>query len=166
MSGNELNVSVKALEWEYHERPMLTYVASDERGMMYHVNQAFGSDSYYFATVRFDGALLYDGDDLPSAQAAAQSDYEQRILSALSPQPVTKPAMGGGWMPIETAPRDGTDILVCDSKVCGGHINVVSYTEEDYPNVWETQEFLAYHKDAFTHWHPLPAAPTTGGEEL
>lgn len=77
-------MNVKPLEWEYHERPMMTYVVRDERGVCYHINQAFGSDSYYFATVRHDGKILYDGDDLPEAKAAAQADYEARILSALT----------------------------------------------------------------------------------
>lgn len=64
-----------------------------------------------------------------------------------------------GWKKIETAPKDGTYILVCDARVADGHMNVVSYTEEDYPLVWETQEFAAYHIDAFTHWAPLPEPP-------
>jgi hypothetical protein len=63
------------------------------------------------------------------------------------------------WQDISTAPKDGTEILVCNVDVLRGHMNVVSYTEEDYPQVWETQEFCAYHKDAFTHWMPLPSPP-------
>jgi hypothetical protein len=68
------------------------------------------------------------------------------------------------WQDISSAPKDGTEILVCDRQVSGGFMNVVSYTAEDYPNVWETQEFLAYHEDAFTHWMPLPPAPSMQGE--
>jgi hypothetical protein len=65
------------------------------------------------------------------------------------------------WQPIETAPKDGTDILVADYRVAGGFMNVVAYTDEDFPNVWETQEFLSYHHEAFTHWMPLPNPPIT-----
>lgn len=65
----------------------------------------------------------------------------------------------GEWQPIETAPKDGTEILVADYRVAGGFMNVVAYTDEDFPNVWETQEFLAYHHEAFTHWMPLPKPP-------
>jgi len=79
-----VQVAVKKLEWKYVERAVMTYVTSDDRGMLYYINQSFGSDSYYFATVRYsDGTVLYDGDDLPSAKAAAQADYEARILSAI-----------------------------------------------------------------------------------
>lgn len=75
---------VKALEWLESRRPVKTYWAQDERGDLYWINQAFGSDSYYFTTVRrSDGATLYDGDDLGSAKAAAQADYEKRVLSCL-----------------------------------------------------------------------------------
>lgn len=63
------------------------------------------------------------------------------------------------WRLIDTAPKDGAEILVCDYRVAGGFRNVVRYTEEDYPSVWETQEFAVYHQDAFTHWMPLPEPP-------
>src|SRR5690606_4387999 len=76
-------VKVKALDWTYIERVAMTYVTSDDRGMLYYINQSFGSDSYYFATVRYaDGTMLYDGDDIDAAKAAAQADFEARILSA------------------------------------------------------------------------------------
>jgi hypothetical protein len=40
---------------------------------------------------------------LEAAKAAAQADYEARILAALTPQPAPDVA---GWQPIETAPKD------------------------------------------------------------
>lgn len=86
--------AVKKLKWKYVERTSMTYVTFDDRGMLYYINQSFGSDSYYFATFRYsDGKVLYDGDDLPSAKAAAQADYERRILAALEPaEPATDEA--------------------------------------------------------------------------
>ena len=39
--------------------------------------------------------------------------------------------MKSEWKPIDTAPKDGTEILVCDNRVGGGFLNVVSYTDED-----------------------------------
>jgi hypothetical protein len=57
------------------------------------------------------------------------------------------------WQPIETAPQDGTDILVWDGEVCAtcywsehGWSLTVTYGDEDdvvFP----------------THWQPLPAPP-------
>lgn len=87
--GADAGVGVKPLEWEHQNRTMQAYTVSDSRGIDYYINQSFGSDCYYFATVKHNGAILYDGDDLEAAKAAAQADYERRILSALSkPAPV------------------------------------------------------------------------------
>lgn len=67
------------------------------------------------------------------------------------------------WQPIETAPKDGTDILLCDVRaqniimVAGWH-----YDDGGFP--WHTQDGQ-YNKDAFTHWMPLPAAPQSGGDK-
>jgi hypothetical protein len=68
---------VKPLVWE--DRGGVDY-ASDR----YLVQVFFGSDQYYFETWDLSlGLKLYDGDDLPSAKAAAQADYEQRIRAAI-----------------------------------------------------------------------------------
>ena len=78
-------VKVNPLEWEYKERSVGTYIAKDDRGDMYWINQSFGSDSYYFTTIRrADEETLYDADDLDAAKSAAQADYTARIMSALA----------------------------------------------------------------------------------
>lgn len=62
------------------------------------------------------------------------------------------------WQPIETAPKDGTDILVLlwDRECC-----VVSYesdaSDADYP--WMTLDGSSYHLNAPTYWMPLPELP-------
>lgn len=71
------------------------------------------------------------------------------------------------WQPIETAPRDGTQILVCFVPDMGRAIMVVEYDPdregEGYP--WVAAESAAYHKNAVTHWQPLPAPPTLAERE-
>ena len=81
--------------------------------------------------------------------------------------------MGNTWQPIETAPRDGTDILVCVTH------NVPSEECDSRPSasdgyVWETLQWVDWARDPYewpicrgrvdipfppTHWMPLPEPP-------
>lgn len=78
----------------------------------------------------------------------------QAMLSAAPQAPVH-----GSWQPIETAPKDGTEILICDARTAT--ILVAAWNGDD-PNTpthkWECLD-VAYHEDLPTHWMPLPAAP-------
>jgi hypothetical protein len=76
--------TVKQLEWLYRDgQQFYTYYTEELGRAVYWINQQFGSDSFYFTTMTCLGVTLYDGDDLPSAKAAAQADYEARIHAAL-----------------------------------------------------------------------------------
>ena len=66
------------------------------------------------------------------------------------------------WQPIETAPRDGTDILVADDGRQG--VEMVSWKGGAKKGGWHTEDRVAsYTADFFTHWQPLPAAPKSEG---
>ena len=63
--------------------------------------------------------------------------------------------MKASWKPIKTAPKDGTEILVCNNDQ-GGMMRIIYYyqTEEQ----WRWEGFpIAYLHD--THWMPLPKRP-------
>lgn len=80
--------AVKQLEWHYRDgQQFYTYYTEELGRAVYWINQQFGSDSFYFTTMTCLGITLYDGDDLPSAKAAAQADYEARIHAALASPP-------------------------------------------------------------------------------
>jgi hypothetical protein len=80
--------------------------------------------------------------------------------------PATSPGVtagaSAGWQPIETAPRDGREILVYDPIVqitfC------VRWTGARFPwtLVFGYREFS---ERSPSHWMPLPAAPVDGGED-
>ena len=73
-------------------------------------------------------------------------------------------ARASAWQPIETAPRDGRELLCC----CGDLIRVCR------PKAFQ-QEVWEYFRDEVnapghtwsmepTHWMPLPPAPVSRGE--
>lgn len=108
---------------------------------------------------------LYESERDPGDYGFQRPDW---LLAALSSQPVAD-----GWLPIETAPKDGTVIDLWSSEFgrqpdcfwgkrehhCG---EAGQYCDSDWhsePDAWidsaqNTQTF-----DDITHWHPLPASP-------
>lgn len=107
--------------------------------------------------VIFDGAKADEED----AKAAAQADYEARILSTLSAQ-VQDVA---GWQPIETAPKDGTRLLLMWEPFSGmsEHVELGKWNVR---NGWVNTYGHAF-SGSPTHFMPLPAAPAKqeGGHE-
>ena len=68
-------------------------------------------------------------------------------------------AEGAGWQPIETAPKDGTRILVW---IGDDFPMVAKWKESKYGSWWNPCEDLiadVLGACAPTHWMPLPAAP-------
>lgn len=64
-----------------------------------------------------------------------------------------------GWQPIETAPKDGTSILVCDARIVDW-VQVVAWDDKGpAPYKWALSDGPNYHVERFTHWQPLPAPP-------
>ncbi len=72
--------------------------------------------------------------------------------------------MTSDWQSIETAPKDGRTILVCDSPTQDS-CAVVGY-DNDVPHdpgwCWTTGD-QNYHKDLFTDWRELPEQPKVEG---
>jgi len=73
-------------------------------------------------------------------------------------EPTGATPMQARWQPIETAPRDGTRVLL------GRHDNVMlGYWEfSEGPGWWTDSEWWG--NDHFTRWQPLPAPPTEDGQ--
>lgn len=57
-----------------------------------------------------------------------------------------------GWMPIESAPRDGTRVLTFDPGFIGIHLDW--FDRQDAVSGWLGEP---------THWRPLPPPPAGGG---
>jgi hypothetical protein len=66
-----------------------------------------------------------------------------------------------GWKPIETAPKDGTSILLSDGKWVGEGY----YSEHSGGTWWEAGSHWTDAHDGQiypTHWQPLPPPPSEG----
>ncbi len=86
------------------------------------------------------------------------------------------PAGGSGWRPIETAPRDGTFVLLhVPDGLENGEVTIGAYWKADERDA--KGRFMKGNWDGWlgmdvdirsswcdpTHWQPLPAAPEEGG---
>ena len=72
----------------------------------------------------------------------------------------------GEWQPIETAPRDGSDVLLFRDRhppvVAGWFDNREEAGWATYDN---PEEWLHEGRNPFTHWMPLPAPPAPSKPE-
>ena len=83
---------------------------------------------------------------------------------------MTKPDENG-WMPIETAPKDGTVILLWGEFEDGSEPFIGWYSEEDSqcpaadmpcgPFVWKQHEASSIARDCVRFWYPMPFPPVT-----
>lgn len=64
------------------------------------------------------------------------------------------------WQPIETAPKDGTRVLIWDG--CTVYLASFGFDVGNGP-MWQPEyaEVPMYDDDGPTHWQPLPAPPRT-----
>ena len=119
------------------------------------------------------GSRFDQGDGKERAEESRQA-LKAAIASALSAQP-----SAGAWLPIETAPRDGTTVLLAaPSRVTAGewraeqwptasehHSSTGEYlgqyeTGECIPAAWCSWDGGFTDENPPTYWMPTPAAPT------
>lgn len=63
-----------------------------------------------------------------------------------------------GWMPIETAPKDGTDVLVTSREpLTSSQPQIAGYFDDG----WFSEHAPFTRIEGLTHWQPLPEPPTT-----
>lgn len=84
-----------------------------------------------------------------------------------------------GWQPIETAPKDGTAVLVCSAIDENGErlspedfmafCQVAAWLSKPFSETWTIYSNLAYDPDVHftpTHWMPLPEMPVLISKEV
>lgn len=77
----------------------------------------------------------------------------------------------GGWQPIETAPKDGTQVILFLARSHDNeldHIMVGGYVDDDFKVLTGIQmadmQYVTMLVMPWTHWTPLPSAPRKTGE--
>ena len=87
-------------------------------------------------------------------------------------QAAAQAAVAAGWMPIDTAPKDGSAVLVYPPIWVQRTCSVATYKSDRYAKkprpYWKRDDAMGkvgYSRDKPpTHWRPLPPAPSTEGE--
>ena len=104
-----------------------------------------GGEGRYSEGIMSDGAcILYDGQPVPIEDVVA-------LLNA--PQSGKKE---DGWLPVETAPKDGSEFVTCNMRQ-GGVKALVHWNR--LHGYWKSKgDFI--HMQA-THWAPLPPTPSS-----
>lgn len=67
------------------------------------------------------------------------------------------------WQPIETAPKDGTCILIYTQYSDTGEFYVAGY-DSVFSAPWRLINDFGFNEHVPTHWMPLPAAPKGGSK--
>ena len=112
----------------------------------------FALKSHYTATLLQCGAFYFDGEAENMARAA---------IAAMSRASPTREQ--SGWMPIESAPRDGTRVDLW-AEGYGRKPDmywrlVERHKTEGWTDDWYGRGAL-FGEGQFTHWQPLPPPPT------
>jgi hypothetical protein len=90
-------------------------------------------------------------------ECGIQANFIDEIENALDAKDKRIEALeAGGWQPIETAPKDGTEILGIQYHGRFSDPGIVRWDDSD-------QEWWDMDADQYgfpTHWQPLPATPS------
>lgn len=105
-----------------------------------------------------DSALYVDD----SGAFCLRSSFDDKKL-----QEALAAASNGGWMPIESAPKDGTPILAISKNAPYPSPDIAHWSDEDrcfrggYQDDWASLAARGFKTwfDAATHWQPLPTPP-------
>lgn len=150
MLGTNGSWLIKGVQGELYACKPDIFAATYERTSL-----AASAGSEPVARVNDDGFIVEIG-DLPIAPG-------QKLYL----QPSPPEGMVGGWMPIETAPKDGTTVLVSPptwpGRACStAHYNADRFAKKPRP-FWERDDALRSisisRETPPTHWMPLPEAP-------
>lgn len=98
------------------------------------------------------------------AASVAESDFRSALVRNYSTiSRVLREAADGGWRPIETAPKDGTLLILTNGGwVKEGWWSTSIWLGRKGPGwVIDDERECGFTQDDVTHWRPLPPPPAT-----
>jgi hypothetical protein len=100
------------------------------------------------------------GDAISFGATGAQYSGPQKVTITLEPMPAST-ASAAGWRPIETAPRDGTEVLVARKYANG---NVAYAVAAWFTDQWRDAGLTGWggmegQDNQPSYWMPLPPPP-------
>jgi hypothetical protein len=95
--------------------------------------------------VRTIGEFYSQGNDDPLTYVQVRDAWNRRAA--------VRSLQGGGWRPIETAPKDGAVVLFYAPTPHFGNPYVMARADDRLSEWW-------VHYGYATHWQPLPTPPT------
>lgn len=155
-AGDAVRVAVKPLEWELQEDDWWMAEASELRfGYEVRFTERRGT------RVRFPGKVFEPFDGSPdAAKAAANADFERRVLSAIVPTGTAEPEVER-LQPMDTAPKDGKTRILARSENGGYFVvwwrGLDHKPHEDEPNWYVSGTFVR--PSNLIGWMPIPAKP-------
>jgi phage FluMu protein Com len=81
-----------------------------------------------------------------------------RFSGAIEDCPKCKPVME--WQPIETAPKDGTEVLLCDARFEDAAVGAAMFIAGAWRCYYPHDGGIESVWPSPTHWMPLPAPVT------
>jgi len=114
-------------------------------------------------------SATYNTPEWKAADRALKADYRKQakltFKAMLAAAPASPLPEGGGWQDISTAPKDGSQIIlwcikpdVQDYQTKGAPLPVIGNWIDGIRNVPLSADWIE--DSGFTHWMPLPSAPT------
>jgi hypothetical protein len=109
---------------------------------------------------------LLDG-DLTAVYLAGRRDWSTQNQKLEAENARLRTVHGAAWQPIETAPKDGTTVLLIDRRVGGGHPFAAAWVEQNGCALWKDSEGVnGFFDGFFTDWMPIYEIPTlTEGDD-
>ena len=91
---------------------------------------------------------------IEALELAARTSYSETNQAAFDAAIAALRAQPAGWLPIETAPKERTPMIVVLGILTSG------YVTDPWCVWWQEDAWQRWpHKEAPTHWMPLPPPP-------